>query len=303
EEAVGAAAVGLGAVHRKIRVLDQLFEIGAVLRRQCDADRSVGRQMMAEALEGLAYRVADSRHGIQYVVDTLDGGLGHGELGAAEPRDQVAFADAAAQPRRDGLQQFVADMVAERVIDALELVDVDIEQGELLAARDLLQLALHLFVEQHAVGQVGERVVMGEMRDLLVGVAAFGDVVDDVDDVADVTGIVADADPRRGDVAPAERLAVPDMLVLEQAAGSERLLVVGVDDVDGTLREQVGSGFADDLLARHAKLFGSDAVGEQITAVARILHRDLRRYVVEDLTQEGIVAVALLLEPLPLGDV
>src|SRR5262249_19114227 len=102
---------------------------------------------------------------------------------------------------------------------------------------------------------------------------------------------------------PAERLAVPDVLVLEQAAGSKRLLVVGVDDVDGMLREQVGGSFADDLLARHAELFGSDAVGEQITAIARILHRDLRRYVIEDLTEEGVVAVALLLEPLPLGDV
>src|SRR5215468_9568267 len=259
--------------------------------------------MMAEALEGLAQRLADSRYEIQHVVDTLDGGLDYGELVAAEPRDQVAFADAAAQPRRDGLQQFITDMVAVRIIDALELVDVDIEQRKLLAARDLLQLALHLFVEQHAVRQVGERVVMGEMRDPLVGVAAFGDVVDDVDDVADVAADVADADPRRGDVAPAERLAVPDVLVLEQAAGSKRLLVVGVDDVDGMLREQVGSSFADDLLARHAELFGGDAVGEQIAAVARILHGNLRRYVVEDLTQEGVVAVALLLEPLPLGDV
>ena len=75
-------------------------------------------------------------------------------------------------------------MMAERVVDALELVDVDIEQGELLAAGDLLQLAFDLFAEQHAVRQVGQRVVMREMRDLFVGAPALGDIVDDVDDVA-----------------------------------------------------------------------------------------------------------------------
>ena len=39
EEAMGAAAAGLGGIHRKIGVLDELVELGAVLRRQRDADR------------------------------------------------------------------------------------------------------------------------------------------------------------------------------------------------------------------------------------------------------------------------
>ena len=91
-----------------------------------------------------------------------------------------------------GLQQFVADMMAERVVDALEFVDVDIEQRELLAASGLLQLALDLLAEQHPVRQVGQRVVMREMRDLLVGAPALGDVVDDVDDVAGLAGGIAE---------------------------------------------------------------------------------------------------------------
>ena len=72
-------------------------------------------------------------------------------------------------------------MVPERVVDALELVDVDIEQRELLARAGSLQLAFDLLAEQHPVRQVGQRVVMREMRDPLVGAPALGDVVDDVD--------------------------------------------------------------------------------------------------------------------------
>ena len=74
-------------------------------------------------------------------------------------------------------------MMPERIVDALEFVDIDIEQGELLAGDRLLKLALDLLAEQHPVRQVGQRVVMREMRDLFVGAAALGDVVDDVDDV------------------------------------------------------------------------------------------------------------------------
>ena len=61
-------------------------------------------------------------------------GLDDGEFVAAEPGDEIGLADAAAQPAGDAFQQFVADRVAERVVDALEFVDVDIEHGELLAA-------------------------------------------------------------------------------------------------------------------------------------------------------------------------
>jgi hypothetical protein len=168
---------------------------------------------------------------LEHVVDALDTGLDHREFVAAEPRDQIAVADAAPDPSRHRLQQLVADMVAERVVDALEFVDVDIEQGELLAARDLLQLAFHLLAEQYAVGQVGERVVMGEMRDLLVRAPPLGDVVDDVDEIADVAAIVADTDPRRGDIALAERLAFPDVLVLDQNPVGEGFFVVRVDDL------------------------------------------------------------------------
>ena len=80
------------------------------------------------------------------------------------------------QAGRHRFQQLVADRVAERIVDALEFVDVDIEHRELLAGVASLQLALEPFAEQGAVRQIGQRVVMGEVRDALLGAPALGDV-------------------------------------------------------------------------------------------------------------------------------
>ncbi len=205
---------------------------------------------------------------------------------------------------RNRLQKLIADMVSKRVVDALEFVDVDIEQRELLAANGLAKLALDLFAEQHPVRQVGQRVVMRQMRDLLVGKPALGNVVDDVDDVARLACRIADSEPLGGDVARAHPLGFPDMLVLEQAVGRlQRSLFVGCDEFGGGFRKEVEGRLADDQVARNAELGFRHAVDQQVAAVVHVLHGDLRRDVIDDLAQEGVVAVALLLEIAPLGDV
>ena len=102
---------------------------------------------------------------------------------------------AAPDAGRQGLQQLVTDVMSERVVDALELVDVDIEQSELLAFAGLLKLALDLRAEQRPVRQIGERVVMRHVRDLLVGAPPFGDIFDDIDDIAGLAGLIRNADP------------------------------------------------------------------------------------------------------------
>ena len=62
----------------------------------------------------------------------------HGELVAAEPGDHVAGAQRALDPLRDDLEQPVADLVAEGVVDLLEPVEVEEEQRERLAAAGAL---------------------------------------------------------------------------------------------------------------------------------------------------------------------
>ena len=110
-------------------------------------------------------------------------------------------------------------MVSKRVVDALEFVDVDIEQRELLPANGVAKLALDPLAEQHPVRKVGQRVVMRQMRNLRVGQPALGNVVDDVDDVARLTRRIADSEPFGREVARSHPLGFPDVLVLEQAVG------------------------------------------------------------------------------------
>ena len=124
----------------------------------------------------------------------LDRGLNDGEFVAAEPRRHVGFLEAAAQALGDRLQQLIADRMAERVVDALELVDVDIEHGQLLARPYRLERLFQPLAEQDPVRQFGQRVVMRQMRDLLLGAPALGDVLDGRDPSAALQRPVDDLD-------------------------------------------------------------------------------------------------------------
>ncbi len=107
----------------------------------------------------------------------LQPGLHQRELVAAEARERVALADRRAQPLGDRAQEAVAAGVAEAVVDLLEVVEIEHHHGDpaALAARLAHRLA-QAVEQQRAVGQAGQRVVMGEMADLLLDALALGDV-------------------------------------------------------------------------------------------------------------------------------
>ena len=78
----------------------------------------------------------------QFAGDALDlvalGGLlqNDDELVAAEPRHHIARTQRATQPAADLHQQHVAGVMAQRVVDDLEPVEIDEQQGKLpLVAR------------------------------------------------------------------------------------------------------------------------------------------------------------------------
>ena len=110
--------------------------------------------------------IAVSSRGVGAILDQ------HDELVAAEPRHRVALAQVMAQAPRDVLQQAVAGLVAEAVVDVLEAVEVDEEERELLAAplreRERTLQRVH---EHRAVGQPGELVEVREPADALLGAA------------------------------------------------------------------------------------------------------------------------------------
>ena len=86
------------------------------------------------------------------------------EFVAAEPGDQVVAAQGAGEPLGDAADQLVADRMAERIVDVLEMVEIDVEHGRgRTALAHLLDHRLEPLAEKDAVGQPAERIVQGEM--------------------------------------------------------------------------------------------------------------------------------------------
>ena len=89
------------------------------------------------------------------------------ELVPAETGYDILRPDRVPEPAGDGDEQRVADAVAERVVDHLEVVHVDEEhrRSSPSPVASSLADALH---EQRPVGQVGKRIVVGLVVELLL---------------------------------------------------------------------------------------------------------------------------------------
>ena len=87
-----------------------------------------------------------------------------GELVAAEPGDHVVATQGAGEPLGDAADELVADRVAERVVDILEVVEIDVEHGRgRTALAHLLDHGLEPLAEEDAIGQPAKGIVQGEM--------------------------------------------------------------------------------------------------------------------------------------------
>ncbi len=110
-------------------------------------------------------------------VDVVDIAAQHDELVSGEPADHVPAPHRRLEALGQGQQDLVAAHMAEGVVDQLEVVQVDEEDGQVGAPlHGNQQLALELVVEQRAVAQAGEGVVVGQPVQLGFGRLAIGDV-------------------------------------------------------------------------------------------------------------------------------
>ncbi|MPN31366.1 hypothetical protein SDC9_178840 [bioreactor metagenome] len=79
--------------------------------------------------------------------------------------------------------------MAERIVDALEMIEIEEHQrGAALVAPALFHDMAEAVAQQQPVGQAGQRVVVGEILDLLLRRLALGDIVKGAD-VIDVLAI------------------------------------------------------------------------------------------------------------------
>ena len=130
-------------------------DAGAIGAGHADAGGDAKRFLVERDLLGLQ-RLAD-------FVGHLGGGVRvrlrqhQGEFFTAVTRRQVDVPDGKLQQLSDGLEHFVAGLVAVRVVDLLEVIEVDEEDGQgALEFEGADELVVEKVVEAGAVGQAGE---------------------------------------------------------------------------------------------------------------------------------------------------
>ena len=146
----------------------------SVVRVEADADGGRDEEFVPVDTDGRA-------QGIEYLGGQL---AGHGlvilqgqddhEFVATEPCHRIVGAQGIGQAAGHLLEQGVADMMAQRVVDGLEAVQINEQDGQLgvILGSGIHGLAEAL-LEQRAVGQAGQCIVVGEIAQLALDAATF----------------------------------------------------------------------------------------------------------------------------------
>ncbi len=143
--------------------MQQFTDIGRLLRHAGDPQTDGDGQFVALEPERMADTANQAiEHGADVLfplaVVKIDD-----EFVPSEPRHHVILPDAALQPAAQLLQQLIAGTVAQGVIDLLEVIHIDENQGEAgclvtaVAGHGMMQV-IH---QQRPVWQLGQRVVQG----------------------------------------------------------------------------------------------------------------------------------------------
>src|SRR5262249_23706732 len=161
-KSMSVAALRLGAIQRDIRLLEQLVGVLAPARSRGYADARADDQMVAFDLVRLVDEPAPVARGRgRFFLLFPRQGFGCARLVAAEPCDGVAAANAPAEAFRHGAQKLVADPMAERIVDVLEMIEVDVVHGDAAAVVARLRQRLVQQLEKlAAVDKPGEGVVL-----------------------------------------------------------------------------------------------------------------------------------------------
>ena len=132
---------------------------------------------------GACERGDDALGDVGRVVHAVDVLAQHDELVATEPGDGVGLAHRGLDPRGRLDEQLVADRVAERVVDRLEPVEVDVQHAaHAVVAPDAGERLVEPVGEHHPVRQPGQRVVQRLVRELRLELLLVGEIADDARD-------------------------------------------------------------------------------------------------------------------------
>ena len=157
EQLPARLARALRRVEREVGVLEQLLAVAPGVDGGRDADARVGQHLLAGDDERLAERLDDALGDAHRGRRLIDADEQDGELVTAQPRGDIAGAEALADAVGDGAQQLVTRGMAEAVVDGLEVIDVDEEHADVLPR--LRQRLLDAGAEEEPVRHAGQRIV------------------------------------------------------------------------------------------------------------------------------------------------
>ena len=126
-------------------------------------------------------------------VHLADGALQDDEFVTAEPDREIVRPEGGREAARDGAEQAVADPVAQRIVDGLEAVEIDIVESRAGARFD--DERLEPPVQQDPVRQTGQRIMVGHVVKPRGHALAVGHILDDADQISD--RVIRTADDRQ----------------------------------------------------------------------------------------------------------
>lgn len=164
----------LGVVHGGVGVEGQLVQAGAVLGIDRNADAGGDVQAVVFTLIGLCQR-GQQTLGEGCGLADVPRRQGQHELIPPEARGGIIGAKQSSDPLRHFDQQQIPGVVAVGIVDDLEAVEIEKQQGEAaLAVLTLLNALLQAVGEQQPVGQPGQAVVQRQLEQLVVGLVEGG---------------------------------------------------------------------------------------------------------------------------------
>ncbi len=177
--------LSLDAIHGEVGVFEEAVDVFAT-GKEADADARGDDDFVFSDANRLGDGGQKLLADLLGVVDGAKIGEQHDELVAAHSADGVGLANAGLEAFGDLAEDRVAGLMPKRIVDPLEVVEVDHHDGEIVLrslARSMK--SFEPVAKQGAGGKAGERVVMRDMVDVLVGALAFGQVVGDADEAGD----------------------------------------------------------------------------------------------------------------------
>eukprot|EP01022_Parablepharisma_sp_SALTPOND_P027435 TRINITY_DN665_c0_g3_i1.p1 TRINITY_DN665_c0_g3~~TRINITY_DN665_c0_g3_i1.p1 ORF type:complete len:1952 (-),score=631.07 TRINITY_DN665_c0_g3_i1:246-6101(-) len=273
EEAQRIAAGFLGFIHGQVGLFHQLIHRGRAAQEDGRTDTGGGAVLDFVELIGRAQRDQDllsygAGLGGGFLLVLVEALQHHHEFVATDAGHGIVLTHVGHQPLGHLLEQHIAFFMADGVVQGLEVIQVDEQQGRTsLGAQREGDGLLEAVQQQGAIGQAGQGVEEGQFADAFLGQLAVADVVMGADVVGDLVILVLDGrDGEPFGIDFAVLAAVPD-LTLPLAEAPHALAHLLEEGRAVAVRTQQVGVLADDLFSRIAGDLAEGLVHAQDLAV------------------------------------